>query len=179
VYAALRGRRMAEDWDDVLHERLESDFVPALERLGGFVAYYSRRQDPDSSLRSLASRIAPEARARTGLPPSTSSAVLSTDFPRRPRSRPDRYGSLGSLSAPPRPDLAAQESEATICRHASSVKAHMLHDPQVRDRGRFEVVPSTGVVGGDVLRRPPHPPGRHARWVAGLGLGWARTRATC
>src|SRR5262249_24427340 len=30
MYATLRVYEMAEDWDDVLHERLESDFVPAL-----------------------------------------------------------------------------------------------------------------------------------------------------
>jgi hypothetical protein len=46
MYATLRVYEMAEDWDDVLQERLESDFVPALERLGGFVAYYSLEAGP-------------------------------------------------------------------------------------------------------------------------------------
>jgi hypothetical protein len=46
MYATLRVYEMAEDWDDLLHERLESDFVPALERLTGFVAYYSVEAGP-------------------------------------------------------------------------------------------------------------------------------------
>jgi hypothetical protein len=46
MYATLRVYEMAEDWDDVLQERLESDFLPALERLGGFVAYYSLEAGP-------------------------------------------------------------------------------------------------------------------------------------
>src|SRR5262249_45261640 len=66
MYATLRVYEMAEDWDDVLHERLEGDFVPALERLGGLLPTTAWRQGPDSSPRSPSSRIAPEPRARTG-----------------------------------------------------------------------------------------------------------------
>ena len=41
MYATLRLYEMTEDWDDALQERLDSEFIPALEQLSGFVAYYS------------------------------------------------------------------------------------------------------------------------------------------
>jgi hypothetical protein len=46
MFATLRLYEMAEDWDDALIERLERDFIPALERLPGFVAYYSLEAGP-------------------------------------------------------------------------------------------------------------------------------------
>src|SRR5213592_3819892 len=41
MFATLRVYEMTEDWDDALQERLGSEFIPALEQLSGFVAYYS------------------------------------------------------------------------------------------------------------------------------------------
>jgi hypothetical protein len=46
MYATLRLYEMAEDWDDALQQRLERDFVPALEQLPGFVAYFSLEAGP-------------------------------------------------------------------------------------------------------------------------------------
>ena len=41
MYATLRVYEMSEDWDDALQQRLEGEFIPALEQLAGFVSYYS------------------------------------------------------------------------------------------------------------------------------------------
>jgi hypothetical protein len=46
MYATLRLYEMSEDWDDLLQERLEGEFIPALEQLAGFVAYYSLDAGP-------------------------------------------------------------------------------------------------------------------------------------
>jgi hypothetical protein len=41
MYATLRVYEMSSDWDDELAERLEHEFIPALEQLPGFVSYCS------------------------------------------------------------------------------------------------------------------------------------------
>jgi hypothetical protein len=46
MYATLRVYEMTEDWDEALQERLERDFIPALEQLPGFLAYYSLEAGP-------------------------------------------------------------------------------------------------------------------------------------
>jgi hypothetical protein len=46
MYATVRVYEMSEDWDDVLVDHLENAFVPSLEQLPGFVAYYSLEAGP-------------------------------------------------------------------------------------------------------------------------------------
>ena len=41
MFGTVRLYEMTQDWDDQLLERLENDFVPAIDELPGFVAYYS------------------------------------------------------------------------------------------------------------------------------------------
>ena len=46
MYATVRIYEMTEDWDEFLQERLDSEFIPALEQIPGFVAYYSVEAGP-------------------------------------------------------------------------------------------------------------------------------------
>jgi hypothetical protein len=46
MYATMRVYEMTEDWDDDLSARLEREFMPALEEIPGFVAYYSLEAGP-------------------------------------------------------------------------------------------------------------------------------------
>ena len=46
MYATLRIYEMTEDWDEFLQERLDREFIPALEQISGFVAYYSIEGGP-------------------------------------------------------------------------------------------------------------------------------------
>lgn len=46
MYATLRLYEMTEDWDDLLQERLDREFIPALEQLAGFISYHSLEAGP-------------------------------------------------------------------------------------------------------------------------------------
>lgn len=46
MYATLRVYEMSADWDDELAERLEREFIPALEELPGFMSYHSIEAGP-------------------------------------------------------------------------------------------------------------------------------------
>jgi hypothetical protein len=46
MYATMRVYEMTEDWDDTLAERLNTEFLPQIEHLQGFVAYYSLEAGP-------------------------------------------------------------------------------------------------------------------------------------
>ncbi len=46
MYATLRIYEMSEDWDESLSQRLGEEFIPALEQLPGFAAYYSLDAGP-------------------------------------------------------------------------------------------------------------------------------------
>ena len=45
MYAVVRTYEMSEDWDDSLMSHLE-EFVPSIERLGGFVSYQVLQAGP-------------------------------------------------------------------------------------------------------------------------------------
>ena len=46
MYATLRIYEMAEDWDELLRERLNGEFIPALGQIPGFVSYHSLEAGP-------------------------------------------------------------------------------------------------------------------------------------
>ncbi len=46
MHATVRVYEMSEDWDDALVDHLDNAFVPALEELPEFVAYYSLEAGP-------------------------------------------------------------------------------------------------------------------------------------
>lgn len=46
MYATVRVYEMSDDWDDGLVDHLENGFLPSVERVPGFVAYYSLEAGP-------------------------------------------------------------------------------------------------------------------------------------
>src|SRR5438445_248701 len=45
MYAVVRTYEMSEDWDDKLRWHLTEQFIPALEKLPGFVSYQAMEAD--------------------------------------------------------------------------------------------------------------------------------------